>query len=71
MKKRKSQREPKWAQLSELERAYKKVKAADKGYSALRFRHLESVKDKRDRNRYYQLLKHWCELKKKSDALRT
>lgn len=71
--KRKPKEETRWAQLPEIERAYMRVKAADKGgYSALtkRFREIESTREKRERNTYYQLLKHWCDLKKKADAQR-
>lgn len=60
----------KWAQLSPIERAYQKAKKADRCYSVLyRNRKLETKKDKQERNRYYQLLGHWCKLKKESEAL--
>lgn len=62
----------KWAQLSRIERAYKKAIQADGGgaYSCLnpRDRKNETKREKRGRNRYYQLLRHWCELRRLSDA---
>lgn len=61
----------KWAQLSPLARAYEKAHQADSGeFSRLnsRIRDIEDVQYKRRRNRYYQLLGHWCKLKKANDA---
>lgn len=58
----------KWAQLSPLERAYKKAKDADdRGYSCLRPHFDKSKEYQRGYNRYYQLLGHWCKLKKESE----
>lgn len=62
----------KWAQLSKEERAYRRVTELDRGgqFSILRSRNREheSISFKRRRNRYYQLLCHWCALKKATDA---
>lgn len=61
----------KWAQLTKEERAYEKLKSV-RDFSFLRetaeMRKLYTTQDKRDRNRYYQLLGHWCALKKSNDA---
>ena len=64
MKKRK---EVKWAQCTREERAYRKAVDAEYGNKGEHFRGI-SVAQARNRNRYYQLLKHWCELKKATDA---
>lgn len=63
----------KWAQMTPIERAYERAKKAE-GYCG-RFSHVgalprwqSSVREKRECNRYYQLLGHWCDLKKASDA---
>lgn len=61
----------KWAQLSPLDRAYEKARQAEgynNRYLEIRRRELESTRQKRERNRYYQLLGHWCRLKRESDA---
>lgn len=61
----------KWAQLSPVDRAYEKLPSDRGRFSCLipRDRRYETKKDKRERNRYYQLLKHWCELKKKTETM--
>jgi len=72
MTKRKAKaKELKWAQLLPVERAYQKMRKAEgyrNRYLEIRDRRFESAQDKRDRNRYYQLLSHWCKLETASDA---
>ena len=69
----------KWAQLTPLERAYQKARQAEKYHTGLDFtgpfgvqtrmlRHERNKIQKREHNRYYQLLGHWCALKKSNDA---
>jgi hypothetical protein len=61
----------KWAQMTKLERAYTKFKSCN-DYS---FRHSKledlSLYAARERNRYYQLLQHWCKLKKEAESTET
>ncbi len=53
----------KWAQMSKLERAWKRQNDADKGFRPSDVRARFETRDyQRDRNRYYQLLGHWCRL---------
>lgn len=61
----------KWAQLSKVERAYQKAMQVDQGGDYFRLTRREvaarGIQFKRERNRYYQLLAHWCSLKKVKD----
>ena len=69
--KRKAKKQIKWAQLLPIERVYLKMRRAEgynNRYLEKRSRELESLRDKRERNRYYQLLCHWCKLKIATDA---
>lgn len=64
----------KWAQMSDLERAYQRAMGAERAdFSSVRKRDrsLESKEYKRARNRYYQLLGHWCKLKKSNEAVKS
>lgn len=64
MKKKIKHKTVKWAQLSKLERAYLKAKKYDRNFMFdATLRSERSTQYKRDRNRYYQLLGHWCKLK--------
>jgi len=69
MKKRVKHKTVKWAQLSKLERAYQKAKKYDRNFMFDEpLRSERSAQYKRDRNRYYQLLGHWCKLKKEQES---
>ena len=57
---------PKWAQMSKVERAWLKLKAATGEWGPSR-KGLSKF-EARERNRYYQLLEHWAKLKKESGA---
>lgn len=65
----------KWAQLSPIERAYQKAKRVDNGFGFIgdfpKSILPRSLRYQRERNRYYQLLGHWCKLKKANDAQST
>lgn len=74
----KKTKQTKWAQLTPLERAYQKARNAEKYHCGLDFsgpfgvksRMLPHERDeiqKREYNKYYQLLAHWCALKKSKD----
>lgn len=61
----------KWAQLTPQERAYRKVRQAERYHTGIRDVPISRKGDKmlqREHNRYYQLLGHWCKLKKSNDA---
>lgn len=57
----------KWAQLSKLERAYKKVQSVNEYMFKYTSKKDLTKRDARERNRYYQLLRRWAELKKESE----
>lgn len=56
----------KWAQLTKLERAYERVDRNNNYFNTSRKG--ISKNEARKRNKYYQLLGHWCKLKKEADA---
>lgn len=65
----------KWAQMTPEERAWERVTEA-KGVNKFGYgnNYPESFKDRqyyRERNRYYQLLNHWCVLKKERESRTT
>ncbi len=58
----------KWAQLSRLGRAYEKVKSCNEYlFRDVKIKDL-TIRQARERNRYYQLLGHWYKLKKEIES---
>lgn len=64
-KKYKAPKTTKWAQLSPAERAWRRAMRAERSISKATEK---TVQDKRDQNRYTQLLSHWVKLYKQEKA---